>query len=300
MSNRNIVKIVEQYCKNNSITLSKLSADWVLKLTKNEKTRYIIGYQFDLNSSATSAICLDKSTTSEILTLNNIANVHHELFMPPSIESNWEKMIEFFNKHEKIVCKTNTGTGGKDVYFINSLKDLEKATNKIFSKDQYISLTPFYDIKNEYRAIILNEKVKLLYTKERQFVVGDGISSIFELIANKFKNLKKFDLSDIPMNKVLDKDEKYFISKKHNLGLGATPKIVTDEKIYNLVSDLAIKACNAVNGKFVSVDIIETNNTFKVLEINSGIMMENFSSVSNENYKIAEKIYGEAINLMFN
>lgn len=300
MSNRNIVKIVEQYCKNNSITLSKLSADWVLKLTKNEKTRYIIGYQFDLNSSATSAICLDKSTTSEILTLNNIANVHHELFMPPSIESNWEKMIEFFNKHEKIVCKTNTGTGGKDVYFINSLKDLEKATNKIFSKDQYISLTPFYDIKNEYRAIILNGEVKLLYTKERQFIIGNGVSTIFELIANKFKNLKKFDLSDIPMNKVLDKDEKYFISKKHNLGLGAMPKIVTDKNIYNLVSDLAIKACDAVNGRFVSVDIIETNNTFKVLEINSGIMMENFSSVSDENYKIAEKIYGEAINFMFN
>lgn len=300
MSNRNIVKIVEQYCKNNSITLSKLSADWVLKLTKNEKTRYIIGYQFDLNSSATSAICLDKSTTSEILTLNNIDNVHHELFMPPSIEANWEKMIEFFNKHGKIVCKTNTGTGGKDVYFINSLKDLEKATNKIFSRDQYISLTPFYDIKNEYRAIILNGEVKLLYTKERQFVIGDGNSSIFELIANKFKSLKKFDLSDIPMDKVLDKDEKYFISKKHNLGLGAMPKIVTDKNIYNLVSDLAIKSCNAVNGKFVSVDIVETNNTFKVLEINSGIMMENFSSVSDENYKIAEKIYSEAINLMFN
>jgi len=301
MSNRNIVKIVEQYCKKNSITLIKLSADWILKLTKNEKTHYIVGYQFDLNSSSTSAICLDKSSTSEILSINNIENVYHELFMPPSNNiSNWNKMIEFLNKYQKIVCKINSGTGGKDVYFINNTFELEKAVNKIFSKDQYISLSPFYDIKNEYRAIILNGVVKLLYTKERQYVLGDGTSSMFKLIANKFSNLEKLDLSNIPLGKILDKNEKYYISKKHNLGLGASPKIVNDQETYNLISNLALKACAAVNGQFVSVDIIETDNTLKVLEINSGIMMENFSSVSEENYEIAEKIYGEAIELMFN
>lgn len=301
MSNRNIVKIIEQYCKSNSITLTKLSADWILKLTKNNQTRYIVGYQFELNSSATSNICLDKSATSEILSLNNIPNVHHELFMSPiDMPGNWEKMIEFLNTHKKIVCKINNGTGGKDVFFIDNIKSLEKAVTKIFSKDQYIALSPFYDIKNEYRAIILDSKVKLLYSKERQFVVGDGKSTILQLIANKFTNLKKIDLSELPISKILGKDEKFNICWKHNLGLGASPKIVINPDIYNSVSTLALSACEAVNGKFVSVDIIETDEGLKVLEINSGIMMENFSAENEDNYKIAQKIYGEAIEKMFN
>lgn len=301
MSNRNIVKIIENYCKNNSITLSKISADWILKLTKNSETHFIVGYQFDLNSSATSAICLDKSATSEILELNNIPVVHHELFMTPiDMSGNWSKMINFLNKYKKIVCKINNGTGGKDVYFIENEKTLEQAVTKIFSKDEYIALSPFYDIKNEYRAIILNNEVKLLYSKERQFVIGDGISTIFQLIANKFSASPKLDLTDIPLNTILKKNEQYNICWKHNLGLGATPKIVSDKNIYDKISSLALTANNAVNGKFVSVDIIETDEGLKVLEINSGIMMENFSAQNSENYKIAEKIYTEAVNLMFN
>lgn len=301
MSNRNIVKIIENYCKNNSITLSKISADWILKLTKNSETHFIVGYQFDLNSSATSAICLDKSATSEILELNNIPVVHHELFMTPiDMSGNWSKMINFLNKYKKIVCKINNGTGGKDVYFIENEKTLEQAVTKIFSKDEYIALSPFYDIKNEYRAIILNNEVKLLYSKERQFVIGDGISTIFQLIANKFSASPKLDLTDIPLNTILKKNEQYNICWKHNLGLGATPKIVSDKNIYDKISSLALTANNAINGKFVSVDIIETDEGLKVLEINSGIMMENFSAQNSENYKIAEKIYTEAVNLMFN
>ena len=65
MNNRNIVRIIEECCKDRSITLTKLSADWILKLTNKNESHYIIGYQFDLNSYATGGICLDKSATSE-------------------------------------------------------------------------------------------------------------------------------------------------------------------------------------------------------------------------------------------
>jgi glutathione synthase/RimK-type ligase-like ATP-grasp enzyme len=50
--------------------------------------------------------------------------------------------------------------------------------------------------------------------------------------------------------------------------------------------------------QFASVDIIETNNEMRVLEVNSGIMMEKFIQAANENYAIAKKIYQQAINMM--
>lgn len=301
MRNRNIVKIIEQYSENHSINLLKLSADWVLKLTKEYDIHYIIGYQFDLNSGSTSILCTDKSATSEVLNTFNIPNVEHTLFLPPQIDSSvFEKINNYLTKHEKIVCKTNTGTGGKDVYLIDNIKDLENVANKIFQKGQNIALCPFYNIKNEYRAIILNNEVKLLYLKERQHIIGDGISSISELISKQNISLKKLDIKNIDLNKILTVNEKYYLNWKHNLGLGASSKIISkDLDIYTNLSSLALSASSAVNGKFVSVDMIDTDDGLKILEINSGIMMENFSSESPEKYKIAEKIYGEAIELMF-
>lgn len=301
MHNRNIVKIIENYSKNNSINLLKLSADWVLKLTKEYNIHYIIGYQFDLNPASTSIICTDKSATTELLNTFNIENVQHQLFLPPKIDHDvLNKMNNYLNKYKKIVCKTNTGTGGKDVYLIDNEKDLEKASNKIFQKDQYVVLCPFYNIKDEYRAIVLNNEVKLLYSKERQFVVGDGISTISKLINSKNISLEKLDCNNIELNKILPSEEKYYINWKHNLGLGASSKIISNNlDIYHKLSSLALSAALAVNGKFVSVDIIDTDTGLKILEINSGIMMESFSSESLEKYKIAEKIYSEAIELMF-
>ena len=87
---------------------------------------------------------------------------------------------------------------------------------------------------------------------------------------------------------------------RHNLGLGAEPIITEDDEVCSKLSELATEASNAVNGKFVSVDIIEVDGNYMVLEINSGVMMEHFASKTAENYKIAEKIYGDAVNLMFN
>jgi len=54
-----------------------------------------------------------------------------------------------------------------------------------------------------------------------------------------------------------------------------------------------------LNIKFASIDIIRTEGKYKILEVNSGVMMEYFAASSSENYETAKKIYREAILLMF-
>ena len=72
MNNFEIIYIIEKYCNNNSITLTKLSANYILKLTKGSNIRYIFNYRFDVNSSATLLICNDKAGTSTVLNSFNI------------------------------------------------------------------------------------------------------------------------------------------------------------------------------------------------------------------------------------
>ena len=259
MSCRIIVNIIKDYCETNNISLGLLSSDWILKLTKNNIIKYIHGYQFDLNSAGTLMVCNDKSAVSDILTSLNIPNVSHELILPKLTQEKINVANLLFNRFNKnVVCKTNNGTGGKDVFKVTNFDDLLDKMNYLFNKGEYASISPFYEIDNEYRIIILDNEVKLIYSKQR---------------TNNWR---------------------------HNLGLGAEPIITENHEVCSRLSELAISASNAVNGRFVSVDIIEVKGNYLVLEINSGIMMEHFASKTAENYKIAEKIYGDAVNLMFN
>lgn len=258
MSSRIIVNIIKDYCETNNISLELLSSEWILKLTKNNIIKYIHGYQFDLNSSSTMLLCNDKSATSDILSLSGIPCVKHNLLLPKFNQDKLNMANILFNKYnKKVVCKTNSGTGGKDVFLIDSLKDLSEKIEYIFSKDNYVTISPYYEINNEYRVIILDNVVRLIYSKNR---------------TNNWK---------------------------HNLGLGAEPIIVEDVELSLKLSKLALDTASIINGKFVSVDIIDVLGNLMVLEVNSGVMMEHFASKSFENYKIAEEIYTDAIKLMF-
>ena len=97
------------------------------------------------------------------------------------------------------------------------------------------------------------------------------------------------------MKKVPKKDEKVLLNWKHNLGQGAVPEVVKNVDLAKKLSNFAFKVCDLLKIKFASIDIIEADGGFKILEINGGIMMEKFSSYSEENYQIAKKIYYSAL-----
>jgi ribosomal protein S6--L-glutamate ligase len=86
---------------------------------------------------------------------------------------------------------------------------------------------------------------------------------------------------------------------QHNLGLGATATIETNEKLKAKLVPLAKKTMTALTLEFASVDIVSSEQGLKVLEVNSGVMMEHFSQESAENYQLAKNIYREAVLKMF-
>jgi hypothetical protein len=165
-----------------------------------------------------------------------------------------------------------------------------------------MAVCPFYEIENEFRVVVLDGKVKLVYRKKIPFILGDGISTLRQLLVVYLKEdiecPVSFNIPDEDYLKVLNSGKKYYLNWKHNLGKGANPEIVQNEELIERLSDLALRAAQAVNVHFASIDIIETNNQYLVLEINSGVMMEHFSQVNDSNYQIAKRIYKEAIESM--
>lgn len=303
---RTIVSLLRELSEENGFSFRTFSYDWVKEIGNDNYKSYVFGYNFPINNTSFTQIANDKACTSEILTANGIPNVEHTYFMTPNdihyvkylgVDGNWRQMLELLNRYKRIICKPNSGTGGAGLFIVDDETQLEVAVNTIFSQSSTLCICPYYNIENEYRVIILDDNVQLIFRKVRPFVVGNGTDNVASLCA---KNGKKADSSiHIDMSYVPCENEKIEIGWKHNLGQGSTPETLEQGEIYDSVSDLALRVLRLLGGRFASVDCVSINGEFKVLEVNSGVMMDNFALSSKNNYAKAKSIYLSAINKYF-
>jgi hypothetical protein len=148
----------------------------------------------------------------------------------------------------------------------------------------------------------LDGEVKLLYSKNIPNIIGDGKSTICSLLLEYLKKtnvfIEKDDIEHDLLSSILPKGKRCRVGWKSNLGKGAVPRILPDCSKRVKLTQFALAAAKALSIRFASVDVIETDNEMRVLEVNSGIMMENFVQAAKENYAIAKGIYQQAIHIM--
>ena len=308
---KNLQRIIKQIALENDLSYEVLSCDLVIKLTKGNKIRYINGYKFGLNSHSLGLILDDKYATYELLNSLGISVCKHHILFRPTNHNSYAKnynsfkyCYDLFLKYNKnVILKVNNGTCGDGVYHITTKKELKKIYNHLLKYNFSISLCPYYDIKNEYRVILLNNEIKIMYGKINPVVIGNGKDKLIDLLKdfniNYFgykTNLKK----NINYNKVLKKDEKFIYDFKYNLSKGSIITEDIDKETKSIISKMAKDVSKKINLGFGSIDIIKTiDNKYYVLEINSGVMIENYIKLTSDGVKKAKKVYEEAVLEMF-
>lgn len=308
---KNLQRIIKQIALENDLSYEVLSCDLVIKLTKDNKIRYINGYKFGLNSHSLGLILDDKYATYELLNSLGISVCKHHILFRPNNHNSYAKnynsfkyCYDLFLKYNKnVILRVNNGTCGDGVYHITTKKELKKIYNHLLKYNFSISLCPYYDIKNEYRVILLNNEIKIMYGKINPVVIGNGKDKLIDLLKNfninyfGYKtNLKK----NINYNKVLKKDEKFIYDFKYNLSKGSIITEDIDKETKSIISKMAKDVSKKINLGFGSIDIIKTiDDKYYVLEINSGVMIENYIKLTSDGFKKAKKVYEEAILEMF-
>ena len=308
---KNLQRIIKQIALENDLSYEVLSCDLVIKLTKGNKIRYINGYKFGLNSHSLGLILDDKYATYELLNSLGISVCKHHILFRPTNHNSYAKnynsfkyCYDLFLKYNKnVILKVNNGTCGDGVYHITTKKELKKIYNHLLKYNFSISLCPHYDIKNEYRVILLNNEIKIMYGKINPVVIGNGKDKLIDLLKdfniNYFgykTNLKK----NINYNKVLKKDEKFIYDFKYNLSKGSIITEDIDKETKSIISKMAKDVSKKIHLGFGSIDIIKTNDDkYYVLEINSGVMIENYIKLTSDGFKKAKKVYEEAVLEMF-
>ncbi len=167
--------ILDEICQELGIKLRWLSNNWVALLEKGGAKRFIVGFKFNLNSAAASQVADDKIATYELLQHFGIPAVEcrplYESCNPEPYAKKYQSesyIEEYFNKnHQHIVLKPNDGYTGIDVYQISEMSQVRPALKKIFRQGYLAAMCPFYEIKHEYRFIMLDGEARLAYMKER-------------------------------------------------------------------------------------------------------------------------------------
>lgn len=294
---RYIEKILMEICDEEGIDYQSFCDGYFLKITKNNKSTFVFDNIFDNNSAAVYKILKDKSALSELLLNQNIPCAKHYYFstLDSSNDNIIKSLLKLLKKYKRLVIKPNEGTSGNDVFLVDNEQDLIKLSSRIFEQSNTLTASPFLEIKHEYRVVMLNGKIKLIFDKIRPFITGNGRESIEILTQKKYKNQVKIDES-LDLNYIPKSGEEIILSWRHNLNFGATPEVVTDEKIISKLTELTDKTHRLIGFNFASVDIIElADENYQILEINGSVCMGKFAGFSKENYNTAKAIYKQAI-----
>ena len=284
--------------------------EYVKQATKTSKDSYI-----------TALIMENKLVTKDILKENNIR-------VPKGKDyDNIDEAKKDFRlfKDEKIVIKpksTNFGLGISIFPGEYSREDYDKAVEIAFREDSSILIEEFMTGK-EYRFLVIGEEVVGILHREPANVIGNGESTIEELVFEKNKDplrgrgyktpLEKIKLGEIEEMflknqglsfKYIPKNgEKIYLRENSNISTGGDSIDFTD-KIHPSYKEVALKSAKAVKALICGVDMVIDNIEEEAKEKNHGIIELNFNPAihihcfpyKGESRKAGEKI----LDLLFN
>ncbi|MBO3334363.1 bifunctional glutamate--cysteine ligase GshA/glutathione synthetase GshB [Clostridium perfringens] len=284
--------------------------EYVKQATKTSKDSYI-----------TALIMENKLVTKDILRENNIR-------VPKGKDyDNIDEAKKDFRlfKDEKIVIKpksTNFGLGISIFPGEYSREDYDKAVEIAFREDSSILIEEFMTGK-EYRFLVIGEEVVGILHREPANVIGNGESTIEELVFEKNKDplrgkgyktpLEKIKLGEIEemflknqglsFKSIPKNGEKIYLRENSNISTGGDSIDFTD-KIHPSYKEVALKSAKAVKALICGVDMVIDNIEEEAKEKNHGIIELNFNPAihihcfpyKGENRKAGEKI----LDLLFN
>lgn len=284
---RTYIKILKEICEENGFVFNSYSDGWLIRIDNGDKRMFIHGYKFPNNSASISELCTDKSSLSEYLSSVGIPCIPHWFFDNVS-KDNLFAATELLKKYGSLVVKPNDGTGGRNVWRVSTVDELFTKMNEALSKNGNLCVSPFVSVDAEFRTVIYKDRPLFTFEKIRPSVVADGKTSYREYLKNAgVKNI------EIEFDFIPKEGETLLLTWKHNLQGGAKPLLIVNPA--SEILDIC-KRIHSVSGvSFASVDIVETNGRYYVLEVNSGVMIEHFASFSGENYELAKNAYSIAI-----
>ncbi len=211
-----------------------------------------------------------------------------------------------------VIVKPNSGTQGIDVALVHNKAEFYRAMRQIFKHDR-VALVQRQVRGRDYRIVVLDSKVISAYERIPLNVVGDGRSTIRQLLTKKARAFlassrdTRIKLDDprirnklrhqrLSMRSITRSGERIFLLDNANLSSGGDAMDVT-QNIHPAFRKLAIKLTKDMGLRLCGVDLMiegDIRNAPKkywVLEINAAPGLDHYVQTGPAQQKVVENLY---------
>ncbi len=295
--------LVLEEAERNNIEWKKIAYCNIFQLTYNNKAEYFHGQIPSITTEFAHYCCANKRISKNILDKNGLS-VSNGYRIEFDDKKPYLKRL-FENLKKPLVVKPVDDQQGNNVYLnIKTWNDYINAIQKIYNfygqKEVEILVEEMFQGK-EYRILATQNKILSVIKRLPANVVGDGKSSIKELIIKKNldpirekvtiyqkikvdkKTLEYLKKQDLRLSSVLPMNKRIFLRPHNalNISLGGDTIDVTDE-VHPSVKKIVKKIMQSVPGlaltgiDYMTKNIFEeqTADNYKIIEINSSPCLE--------------------------
>ncbi len=215
-----------------------------------------------------------------------------------------------------VIVKPNSGSQGVGVALVHNKREFYKAVRIVFKNDKIVLVQKPVSGK-DYRIVVLDQKVISAYERIPLNVVGNGKSSIEQLLKAKQKQFvassrdtriktgdpriaTKLKHQGLTFQSVPTVGQKIFLLDNANLSTGGDSIDVTG-KIHPEFKKLAVKLTHDMGLRLCGVDLMiegdisEKPATYWVLEINSAPGLDHYAKIGKAQEKVVEDLYLEVL-----
>jgi glutathione synthase/RimK-type ligase-like ATP-grasp enzyme len=258
---RIFVQAIRSYGARHGIEVDVRSGGWLIAMRRGEMRRFAFGYDIGLNSAIAHRLANDKSATAEALTLESVPCIPHHLFLNPKLGKN-------------IV-----GSAWR-----------ETMLRLLHDNPQGVVVKPNEGTSGRFVFRVMTEA-------ELDHAVGEVFSMSAGLVISPYvaieEEIRVVLLDDVPL---VVYGKQRGSDWRHNLDAGAKPVLLKDGEARTACARLAIDAANAIGITFASIDVVRVGGAWRVLEINSGVMMEALGKLHPE---LVQATYDAALDRVF-
>ncbi len=292
--------------------------------TPSGKRLFFNNGRFDVNPGGAIDIANDKAYTTYFLKSFGFSVPCEKTFFNEihnsklQIKRNIDDGLDFaLSIGFPVIVKPNSLSQGKYVFKVGSKEDYYKASSVILESNPVMLVQKYYSGK-DYRFLVFNKKLYACYLKIPLSIVGNGHSSILELIDDKILKLEKlkrnfnFDVykeqvimvlyrDGLNFDSVLEEGRVLYLLDNANASSGGDVIDVTKE-VSSFFAKVAIDAVSSMNlvlaGLDMIIDDISSPSYYTILEINSAPSMSHFAKLGDEQEIAVKKLYFDLVSYM--
>jgi D-alanine-D-alanine ligase-like ATP-grasp enzyme len=288
---------------------------------KNGRHRYFRYNSLDLNPVGSSDVAKDKDYASFFMEKMGYPIVPCSKTF---FKDEWataigspERNIDAAYQHAQniglpVIVKPNSGSQGSGVALVYNKHEFYRAVRSVFKRDRIVLIQqPVYG--KDYRIVVLDEDIISAYERIPLNVIGDGVSTIEQLLKTKQEQFiassrdtqinpndpritTKLAHQNLNFQSIPTKRQKVYLLDNANLSTGGDSVDVTQivhpefkRLAINLTRDMGLRLCGV--DLIIKGNISQKPEIFWVLEINAAPGLDHYVKIGTTQKKIVENLY---------